>query len=78
MLTLKIGDTIKFIYTNWKGETSVRNAIVDDFMFGSNEWHKEPQFLIRCFDLDKASMRTFAMKDISNLVVNKRTLADTF
>ena len=71
MIGVKVGDTIDFTYKNWKGETSKRKAIVEEFVYGSNEWHKDPQFLIRGFDLDKVSMRTFATKDISDLKVNR-------
>lgn len=71
MLSVKVGDMIDFTYTNWKGETSPRKAIVEEFIYGSNEWHKEPQFLIKGFDLDKESMRTFAAKDILDLKVKE-------
>lgn len=51
-------------YTNWKGETSLRNIEPIEIFFGSNEFHPESQWLLRCFDADKKAERTFAMKDI--------------
>lgn len=69
MFDVKINDVITFMYTNWKGETSKRSAVVEEFLFGSNQWHKEPQFLIKAFDLDKNDMRLFAIRDISQLKV---------
>ncbi|MCX7610253.1 MAG: hypothetical protein N2043_01525 [Ignavibacterium sp.] len=72
MFDVKVGNVIYFTYTNWRGETSKRKAIVQEFVFGSNQWHKEPQFMIKGFDLDKASVRMFATKDISELKVIER------
>jgi hypothetical protein len=55
---------IKIVYTNYKGETSIRSLIPEKIYFGSNEWHKEPQWLIEALDIDKNANRTFAVKDI--------------
>ncbi|MDX5884961.1 hypothetical protein [Bacillus cereus group sp. BfR-BA-00999] len=35
--------------------------------FGSTEYHKEPQWLMKAFDLVKNEERAFAMKDMSNV-----------
>jgi len=51
-------------YTNYKGTTAVRSIIPKTIYFGSNEWHKEPQWLLTAFDLDKNADRHFAMADI--------------
>jgi len=51
-------------YTNYKGISSVRNIIPKEIYFGSNQWHKEPQWLLKAFDLDKNADRNFAMADI--------------
>lgn len=69
-ITVSKGSFIVFTYTNWKGETSVRKAIVSDFSFGSNEYHKEPQFMILAFDVEKSAYRTFATKDIKDIKVH--------
>jgi len=58
---------VEFTYTNWKGETKQRKAVFTTLFWGSNEWHKEPQFLIYGYDLDKRASRTYAVKDISDL-----------
>jgi hypothetical protein len=39
-------------YTNWRGETAIRRLILGDVRFGSNEWHPDPTWLIRAFDVD--------------------------
>ena len=55
---------IKIVYTNYRGETSVRNIIPKELVFSSNEWHKEEQWLLVAFDIDKKLDRTFSCKDI--------------
>jgi hypothetical protein len=67
MLKIEVGNRISFNYTNWKGETLKRTVYVDEIVYGSNQWHKEPQFFIKGLDTDKIETRFFAMKDISNL-----------
>jgi predicted DNA-binding transcriptional regulator YafY len=53
-------------YTNWKGERRVRRIIPkpEQFFFGVTEYHKEPQWLLKAFDVEKKAERTFAMRDI--------------
>lgn len=55
---------IKIVYTNYKGETALRRIVPKTIFFGSNEWHKEPQWLLEAFDAEKEAIRTFALKDI--------------
>lgn len=51
-------------YVNYRGERSERRIIPYNIFWGSNEWHGEEQWLLTAMDLDKDSLRTFAMKDI--------------
>lgn len=55
---------IKILYTNWKGDTHVRNIFPKKIIFTSNKWHKEEQWCLLALDLDKKEERTFACKDI--------------
>ena len=55
---------IKILYTNWRGETSVRRILPKELVFKSTEWHKEEQWLLVAHDLDKDAERMFACKDI--------------
>jgi hypothetical protein len=43
---------INVSYTNWRGVTSVRRVLLGDVRFGTTEWHEEPTWLIKAFDLD--------------------------
>lgn len=56
----------KINYTNWRGETRSRIIRPGKIFFGSNAWHKNPQWILRAFDFDKRAERDFAMKDISS------------
>ena len=56
-----------FMYTNWKGKRGFREVIPQRIYFGSTEWHKEEQWLMVAYDLDKKAERTFAMKDMENI-----------
>lgn len=58
---------INLIYTNYKGKTSQRKIIPKEVIFDSNEWHKEKQWLLIAFDIEKNADRTFAMKDIRTI-----------
>lgn len=53
-------------YTNWKGVTAFRRIIPIEIFFGSTEWHKEEQWLLKAYDVDKNAERSFAVKDIKS------------
>lgn len=57
---------VSFEYTNWRGERRVREVIPDSVWFGSNEWHKEPQWLLKAFDVEDGKEKSFSLKDIRN------------
>lgn len=61
---------VTFTYTNWKGKTSVQRALFTSLQVGSTEFHPEPQLLVYGYDLDKKALRTYAIKDITNLRVS--------
>lgn len=56
--------TVRILYTNYRGETSLRQIVPERIHFASTEWHPEPQWLLDAFDVDKKATRSFAMKDI--------------
>ena len=55
---------ITLVYTNGKRETATRHAIPIEIFWGSTEYHPEPQWLLRAFDLDKQAERMFALVDM--------------
>jgi len=71
MYQLSKGDYIEFSYTNWEGKVGVREVIVEGLLYGSNSYHTDEQFLLEAFDIDKKEMRTFAIKDMTNIFVWK-------
>lgn len=67
---LEAGDLthqISFTYTNWKGVTKKRRAVINRLFWGNNEFHPVPQLLVDGYDLDKTALRTYALKDITDV-----------
>ena len=59
---------VKILYTNRKGETSYRNIIPKNIEFKSTQWHKDEQWILNAFDIDKREDRGFAIKDIKERI----------
>jgi predicted DNA-binding transcriptional regulator YafY len=59
-----MGGTLKFKYRNWQNTTAVRRVKPIKIFYGKTEFHKEKQWFLKAFDLDKKAERDFAMKDI--------------
>ncbi|MBL8179991.1 MAG: hypothetical protein JNL64_00085 [Blastocatellia bacterium] len=55
---------VRILYTNYRGETAVREVIPKHLWFGETEWHSERQWLLSAYDLEKRADRDFAVKDI--------------
>ncbi len=60
------GQVVVIDYTNWRGERSERRIIpnMESLWFGFNDWHREAQWLLDAYDVEKGELRTFAMRDI--------------
>ncbi|WP_234911306.1 hypothetical protein [Allorhizobium taibaishanense] len=50
-------------YTNYRGETAQRTILPRGIWFGATDWHPEPQWLLKAFDVEKGADRDFALKD---------------
>lgn len=59
-------DTVQISYTNWRGETAIRTIKPLEIWFGSTQWHKEEQWLLKAIDLGKNAERDFALKEIKD------------
>lgn len=57
-------ERLKFNYTNYRGETRLRNVEPQDIWFGKNKYHPEKQWFLRAYDTDKKAWRDFSFKDI--------------
>lgn len=55
---------IRVKYKNWKGEVAARTIIPLSIFYGSTEYHKEGQWLLKVWDMGKEDYRTYAVKDI--------------
>jgi predicted DNA-binding transcriptional regulator YafY len=60
---------MKLTYTNYKGETSVRDFEPFELAYESSEFHPEPQFVLRAWDHDKQAIRSFALKDFKDVPI---------
>lgn len=60
--------TLRFTYTNYRGETAEREVVPMDFWFGESFFHTGPQWFLKAFDVEKATIRDFAMADIKEIV----------
>lgn len=58
------GEPLRFLYTNWRGETGWRRVWPGRIWYGTTEWHKEPQRFLCALDIDKGEARDFALKNV--------------
>jgi hypothetical protein len=66
MMTTGAGDPppLLFVYRNHRGEMGLRRVIPISVRHGTNEWYKDPQWLLRARDLDRGAEREFALGNI--------------
>lgn len=63
------GRKLRFFYKNWRGDSAYRTIKgVPVFWFGQTAYHKEPQWFIKAYDVDKDAVRDFALLDIIEFV----------
>lgn len=55
---------MSFEYTNHRSEVAVRKVVSPSIRWGNTFWHKDDQWLMTAFCLDRMEWRTFAMKDM--------------
>ncbi len=65
------GEPLEFIYRNHRGEVSKRQMIPRALVWGATEWHPEPQWLIRGWDIEKDAVRHYALNDMSGKNVRR-------
>lgn len=58
-------ELVEIDYTNWRGERRTRIIYPIHIVFHQNQWHPEPQWLLRAYDGGEGGpVKDFAMKDI--------------
>lgn len=57
---------VRINYTNYRGETASRQIVPLSISFKASEYHKEPQWLMSVYDLDKEARRDMAIKDMTD------------
>lgn len=65
IILLRAGERVRVSYTNWRGETAIREIEFDGAPhWGRTEWHPEPQWLICGTDVEKKESRVWAVRDM--------------
>ena len=55
---------VRVDYTNYRGEFQKNRLIIPlKLIWGENEYHPTPQWLLEVFDEDKDALRIYALKD---------------
>lgn len=54
----------RILYRNHRGETAWRTILSGRIWFGATEWHPEPQYLLKAWDVEKDAERDFALRDV--------------
>jgi predicted DNA-binding transcriptional regulator YafY len=58
------GSPVRFLYVNWKGHRAERTVLPLKVWYGRTEQHPAKQWFLKAWDLDKAAVRDFAMRDV--------------
>lgn len=48
-----MGAEVVVVYKNWRGETAERTIKPIEIYWGSTEWHKQEQWLLKVWDIEK-------------------------
>ena len=60
-------NVMTFLYVNHRGEPAVRTVVPQSVWFGKTEWHKDEQWFLKAYDVDRMTLRDFAMADIKEI-----------
>lgn len=63
-LTITFGQAQTLTYTNHRGETAKRRVIPWRLYYGSTQWHPQPQWMIKVWDVDRQAERDYALSGI--------------
>lgn len=59
------GGSLEVTYTNYRNETSTRHILPINLYYGNTKYHKEKQWILEVWDLDKDAYREYSLKDIT-------------
>ncbi len=65
---LHVGQAVRILYTNYKGQTGERTIIPRRLWLGETQWHPGMQLLVDAFDVEKQMDRSFAIRDIHKVL----------
>ena len=61
---IRMGQALRFNYTNHRGVTEQREVAFGAIQYGSNDYYPEPQWFLYCYDRSRGAMRSFALNRI--------------
>ena len=62
-MSLMLAAPVRFAYTNYRGEPSIRNAVPKRLWYGATQYHPDDQWIMTAWDIDKQQDRDFALSD---------------
>lgn len=69
------GEVVWIDYTNWRGERAVRQILPRELVWGCNQYHPQPQWLLRALDMEKGEGREFALCSITKISAHAFSLS---
>jgi hypothetical protein len=58
------GEEYQFRFKNYRGEWETRHVIFRGADYGSNAYYPEPQWFIRCWDIERSESRSLVLTGI--------------
>lgn len=58
------GNQYQFRFRNYRGEDETRHVIFHGCDYGSNDYYPEPEWFIRCWDIERGESRSFVLRNI--------------
>lgn len=63
-MTYTDNQVVEFEYRNHAGIYERRRVVPAQISWGTSEWYPNPQWLLRCWDVERGAWRSFAWNDI--------------
>lgn len=68
---LHLGQRTQVIYTNYRGETAIRQITPQRLYIGQTEYHPQEQPLLEVWDHERNAARIYALKEIKEVPSEK-------
>lgn len=55
---------VRILYTNYADQVAWRDIVPFRIDWTKNRWHPQPQWILHAYDVEKGTVRSFAVRDI--------------